>query len=1102
MGTLKIRLFGEFYLTLDGEPVEFRSQRLQSLLAYLLLHRDAPQSRDRIAFALWPAATEPQARRNLRQLLYRLRKTLPDADHFLHVTRQTLQWRPDAPFTLDVAEFVHALDGAPTRTQLQKAIELYSGDLLPACYEEWALREREDLRDRFLAALEELVDLLEDEGAYHEAIAYTRRLLHHEPLRERTYRRLMQLYIASGDRAGALRVYHECARVMTEELDVEPGEATQQLYETLVQATPDETPHNLPPQPTPFVGRASEVAELATRLNDPTCRLLTITGPGGIGKTRLALQIAREQLDSFTDGVFFIALGAVETPEHIIPAIAEALDVTFHGEADAQQRLYHYLQNRRMLLVLDEFEHLLPANGADVLVAILQQAPTVTLLVTSRQRLDLRWEWCFRIEGLRVPPVGADRPVLEDHSAVHLFRQVARRRDRAFALTEETWPAVARLCRLVEGMPLAIELAASLVPERACTQILATIEHDLDAGNSTNRQNSTATLDVLRTSMRDVPARHRSLRAVFASSWQRLSPREQRVFRRLAVFRGSFSGEAARAVAGASDEVLASLVDKSLVQEMQPGYYVLHALLRQYAEEKLAAVPDEAAATRERHSIYYGDLLHRMTAPLLGDCTTEAVAVIGREIGNVRLAWQHAAATGDAETIDRGLTALSRYYHIRASFQEAVETLERTAASLRTQRATSPPDTRHIRTTLGRVLAEQARFLRSCTHYKQAVATAQEAITIAQECHDAVLEARGHLQHGWTLLQQDDHQAAEAPLQRALTLAEDAENVRLEADSLRKLGGVYLARGEYTRARRTYEAALRLYDDLGDRRGVGATLNNLGVAVAHQGKLDAAGAYYRRVADLWHDIGDRRREGLTLLNLGQCYLRLGDFATAEPYLERALHRCREVGGRWGEGLVMAALGELYYRHGEHETAREYSRRALHLGEQLDDHLLLWEATLALGNTEMALGSSEAATDAFRRALAQKREADQPHLALIPLAGLARIALEGGAIPRARELIDELLADLTPEMASRLQDPFPVYLTCYRVLRRTADSRAAAVLHEAHALLQERAAAIDDEELRRSFLENVATNRAILEAGGSHSRAEKGGRAPSFGMRDA
>ncbi|MCB0105419.1 MAG: AAA family ATPase, partial [Caldilineaceae bacterium] len=399
---LQIQLLGDFRLTYGDELLtSLNAERPQSLLAYLLLHRRAPQPRQHIAFLLWPDSSESQARSNLRNLLHGLRQSLPDADTFLLADTLTLQWNPDAPFALDVAAFdaalaqaVNVTDPAVIRRHLETAVDCYGGDLLPGNYDDWILALREELRRRQVDALYQLVGLLEQAGEYRTAQRYVQRLLLQDPLDEAAYVLQMRLCALSGDRTGIRRAYHSCVDVLGRELDVEPSPATQAAYDEYLRLPPPAstitvaltplpsdtilsdsdtasmraTGHTplavtraraLPAPRTNFLGRKRELAELALHLAEPHCRLLTVIGPGGVGKTRLALETAKGHQPVFADGVAFVPLAPLESVDQIVTAIADALHISCQGAESPLDQLLDFLHDKEMLLLLDNFEHLL-----------------------------------------------------------------------------------------------------------------------------------------------------------------------------------------------------------------------------------------------------------------------------------------------------------------------------------------------------------------------------------------------------------------------------------------------------------------------------------------------------------------------------------------------------------------------------------------------------------------------------------------------------------------------------------------------------------------------------------------------------------------------
>ncbi len=691
MAHLSLALLGPLQITLAGQSIRAAAyDKVWALLAYLALNAGRAHSRESLAALLWPEQAESAARTNLRQALSRLRQALgdpPAAQPFLLADRETLQFNPSSDCQLDVVQF-QALCSAcdthrhrrletclPCAQRHEQAVALYRGRFLDqfflpdsAAFDEWAAPNREMLHQRALAALGHLASYYERRGAYEQARRYTERQLALDPWREEAYRQLMRLLVLTGQRSEALVQYERCRQVLAAELGVEPAPETTAFYER-IWADPPEVAlsagylnlpaanrHNLPLAPTAFVGRETELAALADRLADPACRLLTLVGPGGIGKTRLAVQAAAKQLDAFANGVVFVPLAPLGSADLLVPAIADALDFTLTGRDSPQTQLLDYLSSKEMLLILDNCEHLLA--GAGLFADILRRAPDVTMLATSRERLNVPGEWLFDVQGLPVPD---HWDTAADQTAVALFVQSVRRQLNNFAPTEAESAAVVRICRLVGGMPLAIELAAGWVRVLSCAEIAREIEHSLG---------------ILAGKQPGLPLRHQSLQAVYEHSWNLLTVEERGAFMRLSVFRGGFQREAVEQVAGADLRLLAALIDKSLVGAGPTGRYQLHELARQFAWEKL----DQAGAvidTANRHLVYFVAMGEQAAPELIGPRQATWLDRLELEHDNLRaaLAWSQTA-----NRVDLGMrltVGLWRFWFLRGHMVEAGQWLRR-----------------------------------------------------------------------------------------------------------------------------------------------------------------------------------------------------------------------------------------------------------------------------------------------------------------------------------------------------------------------------------------------------------------------------------------
>lgn len=594
-------------------------------------------------------------------------------------------------------------------------------------------------------------------------------------------------------------------------------------------------PYNFPAQPTPFIGREAELAEIARLLADPVCRLLTIVGPGGMGKTRLAIEAA--QAAQMPDGVFFIPLQSLTAPEFMVHSIAAVLGMQFYQADDPKPQLLSYLQNKSILLVLDNFEHLL--ESSPLISEILTTAPAIKILTTSRERLNLQEEWAYPLGGLSVPGDGA---AAETFSAVRLFVQRARQVQPTFTLNDNV-DAVTTICQQVEGLPLGLELAASWLRAMSCTQIATYMQ-----GN----------LNFLTTTVRNIPERHRSLTNVFEQSWLMLSGDEQAVLMRLSVFRGGFDLEAAEQVAGATLPLLASLVDKSLIRLNDTGRYNLHEMLRQFATEKLLKT-GQNEATIEACCGYYLKLAEQVEAHNFGH---EQVAWYDRaeqEWDNFRtaLTW----LTEDERGMQMAV-ALGWFLTERGHWREGLEWLEQmllanpnAAVSLRAKAlhftaslAGHLVDFERVTTYCDRVieleaLIDDVRILAWAKSHlgvymsynpEESAKLFDESLALFRQVGDVMGLTHNLVRRSWAALDQHDTYHAEKLLNEALTYASAAGDTIMLGWVNQTMGD--LARRDYNKlgqARHYYETALAYFQKARFNNGIIRSVVNL-ASVAHE----------------------------------------------------------------------------------------------------------------------------------------------------------------------------------------------------------------------------------------------------------------------------
>ena len=757
------------------------------------------------------------------------------------------------------------------------------------------------------------------------------------------------------------------------------------------EATPQ--PHtNLPLPPTLFVGREAELAGLTSLLQDPTCRLVVLVGLAGTGKTRLALQAAHSQLDRFPDGVFFVSLAPLTSPDMIVTSIGSAIGFQFHEAAEPQEQLLRYLREKHMLLVLDNFEHLM--EGAELLSTILQTAPGIEILVTSRERLNLHGEWVFEVEGLPYPSNTEESSMerVEVYEAVQLFLQSALRVRPTFRLNEENQGWVVRICQLTEGMPLGIELAAAWVRVLSCQQIAREIERNLD---------------FLKASARDVPERHRSLRAALDHSWNLLSSKEKTVFQRLSVFQGGFRREAAQEVAGASLEELISLLDKSLLKRVGEEQYDLHELVRQYATSHLQSDPPEDFWTHDQHSNYYAAQLKGWEERIASPRQMETLAQMDAEIDNVRVAWNWMVAHRQIANIAKSLHSLWRFHDIRGRFREGEVLMRQAATMLQALDETEATQEAERSILLGRVLAEQGYFCAYLGRYEE----------------------------------------ARELLGQSLTLLRGSADPAALAHTLAVLGYMKTRLGEYQEAREHAEESLALYRALGDHDRMLYCLVTLSYIHLAQGAYTKAYELSSEaLAISRHILGDPLATEHCLLSLSATASHLGQYAEARRWAEEGLQLSKALNHRSGIGEGLRSLGLIHNKLGEIQRADALLRQSVSQFREIGDPTLIADALVNLGMVTRDAGAESEAKQHFLEALQTAIETQTIHTALQALIEIAAIERKKGRAELALEVVTHCLRHPSTtrevtELAESLRAKLVTQLTPQQIKAAEARARA-------------------------------------------------------------
>lgn len=997
MARLCLNLLGTVQVTLDGAPItDFESDKVRALLVYLAVESDRPQRRETLAGLLWPDVAERDARTNLRHVLANLRKALGDRESarpFLLINRQTLQFNTASDYQLDARTFSDAItatsahahpkleDCETCMTRLSEAAKLYTGDFLAGfslpsdLFEEWVVVQREKLHIQALDVLDHLAAHHENNGDYSAAQRYAQRQVELELWLESAHRQVMRTLTRSGQRGMALAQYETCRRILEAELGIEPETETTTLYEQIrrgelqqIRSEPDTkpipesiptpaVPHNLPTSLTPFVGRGKLLEEIETRLVDPDCRLLTLVGPGGSGKTRLVLETARQIMEGtdqtrFPDGFFFTPLAAIGTADGLVPAIAQAIGFSFYGEGEPQAQLLGYLKRKKLLLILDNYEHLVEDVG--IVVEILHAAPGVNVLVTSRVKLNLPAEQLMPIPGMAYPSSTSEQISQPQHSAVKLFIQCAQRVKPDFALDEENTADMIRICQLVQGMPLGIQLATAWIHVLTPAEIADEIERSLDF------------LDV---DWQEVPARQRSMRAVFDHSWHLLNAREREILCGLSVFRGGCTREAAHAVTGASLRDLLGLINKSLLYRTPDERYEMHELMRQYAAERLAQQPDNERLAYERHYAFYAENLARWEGEQKGPRQLAAIAELTVDLENARLAIDWMLEKESLAGVEQSMDCLGIYFWEMNRFEDGASVFKTFSEKLLLCTAEFSKISR------AQALAWQAGLTEQTGNIESAIQLIKESLSILGisevmrgEFRDPVLPTSELVQRvtafalyvaGMANFQKD--------MLRARWLFEQSQIVCCKLGNqwgatraLFAIANTYNLAGDQKKAIQLSQEVLLAYKVLGDTNALVHTSLRLGRILINSSRVEEGEKFIKQALKKADETGIK--PDLTAFrDLSVAQLCKGEFHKAMQGLEREITRFDELGikMRTIECTFSLTVAYLHLGHYDHATqlAKQMYDQCLESGYTLylsGRYTLLGRIALGRGNYQDAL----------------------------------------------------------------------------------------------------------------------------------------------------
>ncbi|HUM67491.1 MAG TPA: BTAD domain-containing putative transcriptional regulator [Chloroflexota bacterium] len=898
MTRLSLSLLGSWQATLNGEPITaFESDKVRALLAYLAVESDRPHRRESLTALFWPERPERNARQNLSQALFNLRQAIADREArppFLLVLQQTIQFNGAADCWLDVTTFEELIAAARQHRheepalfgtclkRLQRAIAHYRGDFLAGFslpdsipFDEWALLKREQLQRLVLEALFTLTEAYEVYGTVDLALSYARRLVELDPWHEEGQQRLLRLLALNGLRNEALTQYEKFRQLLGQEFGIEPAARAQTLAEAIrsgelekeaASLRIDKPRQNLPGQLTSFIGREPELERIKEKFADQDCRLLTLVGPGGIGKTRLAVQVAASLLDQYLHGVWFVDLSANTEPEQVLASVANTLGINEVASEPRLKTLQRALRQKQIFLLLDNFEHVIEA-ATDV-SELLAAAPGLTLMVTSREVLRLEGEHVYLVLPLGLPEEQRPFPMaaLSQYESVRLFLDRVGAVNPAFALTEENATAVAEICLRLEGLPLAIELAAGRSRLFTPEQLLAQLK---------NR------LRTLVGGSRNLSHRQQTIWNTIEWSYQLLDEGERLLFARLGAFAGGWTLEAAESVCASSLPMdvlsgLESLLDKSLIRQSKAGAggprFTMLETIREFAVEKLVE-SEEQPAIHRRHTAYFLEWIHR-TPTYWGKLTHHIQAP---EVENVRAIMRRGLTSGELAAPVELVCWMVRLWEGRGYAVEMGNWLEL-------------------------VLADES-----------------SRVSLPLRLYALALRIAGNLQGLSTL----DLQKAYRYYEQSLMISREEQDHRMAAAALSNLANLDARLGNYLLARTRNEEALAFLEKSGplsksNVQPVRIVLGNLAEQLAEEGAFEVAWVHAEKALQLAEELEHEGGVAIVLATMGIIAIRQEKYEPARLYLEQALATWDEQQNTYRRTEIWGLLGTLALR--EHNLA--------------------------------------------------------------------------------------------------------------------------------------------------------------------------------------
>ena len=932
---LSLQLQGIFRVELNQQQVEgLRTNKTRALLAYLAIEKDKRHRRDAVAALLWPDQEEKLAKQSLRQAIFSLKKSLGQQDillsssQYIQMDSAVEVWTDTGEIERLAKECQEHIHGSIDHCLLclkrqEKILDLFQGEFLadlPALdsnvFNEWYILKRERLHQLALKANGHLANYYERRGELRKAITYLMTQLQLEAWREESHFQAMRIYARLGERSKALAQFQTCTNVLREEFGVEPTRETQKLAETIGRnenAAP-KIIYSVPKLPPEFVGRQAEIETLVQIVSEGSKRLVTLLGPGGIGKSTTAVALAETMRGLFRDGIVFVPLS---DSRDLVSSISENME--FEGVL-SESGLIDYLRDRDVLLILDNFEHL--QSSGRFVGEMISQCNKLQIIVTSRVFLGVREEYVCRLDGLSFPEK-KDLDRWQQYDAMALLFNLIRQKNPAYSDSNRNIEILRGIAEKLEGYPLALEFAAAYIAQNSEAELLQVLDKAFNPAEI---------------GIKDIQERHQSLEYIFDQSWQLLTKSEKEKIASLSLFRGGFTLDAALETADVHEDEITQFIKQSLVTEDDRGRFRIHEVTRQFALERIP--PNDII--RQRHAVYFSSLPeYSLNLPSL-----EQLDRLKREAANIQLAWEWVLEKGRNDLLRKLVPNVLAISLLRGplSFAEGLFTRAKTELDL----AQDIELKKAVNFGLAKLFLIQMRF--------------NEIILLMEELP---VSARTRFTQGQALCAKGEFLKARPLLLEAVELNNLLGDSILEMDCLRELGNIANRLVQYDEAVFYYQKCLDLSHELGDKRNESAVLNNWASVDWDLGNLDAAEIRYRKALDLYRLLGNRSGEAKALNNLSNVLAEQGDLESSLLYGFDALAIHKDMGNIRGQSVVFNNLGATYHALKQFDAARKYYQKALDLYRLMENRQAIAET---LGNLSFLDGMQGKLEEGRKKAL--------------------------------------------------------------------------------------------------------------------------------------